>query len=115
MNFIDDMSDPRLKFFRGETYKETVSRVSLIRAIAQRDRAVRALKANGFMDLGGEEWKPPVNEYATLYHQNRREFEILVEDVLIAVNKAVKACPSISIDSIDEELDYEETMGHEIR
>jgi len=89
MIFIDELSDPRLKFTREETYKETVMRVSLIKAIAQRDRAVRALNRSGFKDLGGEEWKPPVNEYAARYHENRREFEELVGDILQAVNKAV--------------------------
>lgn len=91
MIFIDELSDPRLKFLSSETYKETVTRVSLIKAIAQRDRAVRALKGNGFKDLGGEEWKPPVNEYATLYHQNCADFQILVREILAAVNKATGA------------------------
>lgn len=108
MIFITELDDPRLKRVSTETYRETVVRVSMIKLILERDRAIKALTNAGFKDLGGEAWKPPVNEYATLYHTNRREFETLVHEILAAVNKAV---------TTDEDLtdEYVETMGHELR
>jgi predicted nucleic acid-binding Zn-ribbon protein len=33
-------------------------------AVAVKERAERALTGNGFEDLGGAEWRPPVNKYA---------------------------------------------------
>jgi len=90
MIFIDDLNDPRLKRVSTETYKETVWRVSMIKILLERDRAVKALTNAGFQDLGGEAWKPPVNEYATLYHQNRREFEGLVTGLITLLNEILE-------------------------
>lgn len=45
-----------------ERYK--LNAAMLERAERELERAERALLRNGFQDLGGEDWKPPVNELA---------------------------------------------------
>ena len=59
----------RLDLFQDINERLCAAKNARDAALVRAERAERALIDNGFKDMGGAEWKPPVNKYAVLYRE----------------------------------------------
>lgn len=84
----------------GGLYKAADVDAKLEKLQRERDKAVKSLKAQGFTDCGGEQWKPPIGEKPTFPEDVAELQAKAVEDASLTYQEAENAIGLFRIECV---------------